>query len=46
MSELVYDRWADIYDTVYSYVTDDIAYYVQEAAGSGGPQVHRVARIE
>lgn len=36
MSELVYDRWADVYDTVYSYVTDDIPYYVREAAGCGG----------
>ena len=37
MSELVYDRWADIYDTVYSYVIDDIPFYVQEACEAAGP---------
>jgi len=32
-----YDAWADIYDSVYSYVRDDIPFYVEMALGSGGP---------
>ena len=32
-----FDQWADIYDSVYSYVTDDIPFYVEEAQSSGGP---------
>ena len=31
-----YDRWAEIYDSVYSYVVEDIPFYVQEARSSGG----------
>ena len=31
-----YDSWADIYDAVFSYVVDDIAFYVDEAARSAG----------
>ena len=37
MSESAYDRWADIYDSVYSYVRDDIPFYVEEAVAAGGP---------
>ena len=32
-----FDQWADIYDTVYAYVLDDIPFYVDEAKRSGGP---------
>ena len=32
-----YDRWADIYDSVYSYVREDIPFYVEEALRAGGP---------
>jgi SAM-dependent methyltransferase len=32
-----YDSWADVYDSVYSYVRDDIPFYVAEAAESDGP---------
>lgn len=32
-----YDQWADIYDSVYSYVTSDIPFYVEEAQNSKGP---------
>ena len=32
-----YDQWAEIYDSVYAYVTDDIPFYVEEARRSGGP---------
>ena len=31
-----YNRWADIYDSVYSYVVEEIPYYVEEARISGG----------
>ncbi|MDA1349028.1 MAG: class I SAM-dependent methyltransferase [Chloroflexi bacterium] len=31
-----YDQWADIYDSVYSYVRDDIPFYVDEAKRAGG----------
>ena len=34
-----YDAWADIYDSVFSYVNDDIPFYVDEAVRSGGPVV-------
>ena len=37
MSESAYDRWADIYDSVYSYVRADIPFYVEEAVAVGGP---------
>ena len=37
MEESPYDRWAGIYDTVYSHVTDDIPFYVEEARRAGGP---------
>ena len=32
-----YDEWADTYDTVYSYVLEDIPFYVQRAREAGGP---------
>ncbi len=31
-----YDDWADVYDSIYAYVREDIPFYVQEAARSGG----------
>ena len=31
-----YDSWAEIYDSVFSYVVDDIPFYVEEATRSGG----------
>ncbi|MCH7625098.1 MAG: class I SAM-dependent methyltransferase [Chloroflexi bacterium] len=36
MSRSAYDQWASIYDAVYSYVRDDIPFYVKEALDSGG----------
>ena len=32
-----FDQWADIYDSVYSYVREDIPFYVEEAIRAGGP---------
>ena len=32
-----YDGWADVYDSIYAYVREDIPFYVEEAARSGGP---------
>ena len=32
-----YDGWADIYDSIYAYVREDIPFYVQEDSRSGGP---------
>ena len=32
-----YDDWASLYDSVYSYVRDDIPFYVEAARQSGGP---------
>lgn len=32
-----YDDWAGIYDAVFSYVKDDIPFYLEEAVRSGGP---------
>lgn len=32
-----YDGWADVYDSIYAYVREDIPFYVREAAKSGGP---------
>lgn len=32
-----YDLWAEIYDSVYSYVQEDIPFYVKEAVAAGGP---------
>ncbi len=32
-----YDQWAELYDSIYSYVRDDIPFYVEEAVRSGGP---------
>ena len=32
-----YDRWARFYDSIYSYVRDDIPFYVREGEQSGGP---------
>ena len=31
-----YDSWAEIYDPVFSYVVDDIPFYVEEATRAGG----------
>ena len=31
----IYDAWADVYDSVYSYVRDDIPFYVEEALAAG-----------
>lgn len=35
--ETDFDAWAGVYDAVYSYVTDDIPFYVDEALRCGGP---------
>ena len=32
-----YDAWAEVYDRVFSYLTEDIPFYVEEAVRSGGP---------
>ena len=32
-----YDGWADVYDSIYTYVREDIPFYVQESVRSGGP---------
>ena len=32
-----FDQWADIYDSVYSYVREDIPFYVEETRLAGGP---------
>ncbi len=32
-----FDAWAEIYDSVYSYVTSDIPFYVEQAKESKGP---------
>lgn len=32
-----FDDWADIYDQLYSWKTDDIQFYLEEAINSGGP---------
>ena len=32
-----YDGWADVYDSIYTYVREDIPFYVREASRSGGP---------
>ena len=32
-----FDEWAEIYDSVYSYVRDDIPFYVEEAKKAGSP---------
>ena len=37
MEQSPYDSWADIYDSVYSYIRADIPLYTQEAVNSGGP---------
>ena len=34
-----YDAWAEIYDSVFSYVNEDIPFYVDEAMRSGGPVI-------
>ena len=36
LNKAEYDQWAEIYDSVYSYVVDDISFYVEEARSSGG----------
>ena len=37
MAASPYDPWADIYDSVYSYVRSDVPFYTQLALESGGP---------
>ena len=37
MPDSTFDQWAEIYDSVYSYVREDIPFYVEEARRSGGP---------
>ena len=37
MSNSGYDQWAEIYDSVYSYVREDIPFYVEEARRAGSP---------
>ena len=32
-----FDSWADVYDSVYSYVREDIQFYVEAAIDAGGP---------
>ena len=32
-----YDSWAEVYDSVYSYVRDDIRFYIEAAREAGGP---------
>ena len=32
-----YDAWADVYDSIYSYVREDIPFYVEAARESEGP---------
>ncbi len=32
-----YDGWASVYDSIYTYVREDIPFFVQEAARSNGP---------
>ena len=31
------ENWSDIYDSLHSWLTDDISFYVEEATKSGGP---------
>ncbi len=31
-----FDQWAEVYDSVYSYVTEDIPFYIDEARSAGG----------
>ena len=37
MNASQYDAWASIYDAVYSYVREDIGFYVEEAEAADGP---------
>ena len=37
MNQHTFDQWAEIYDSVYSYVKGDVPFYVEEARRSGGP---------
>ena len=32
-----YDDWAEIYDSIYSYVVEDIPFFIEEAINYGGP---------
>ena len=32
----LFDQWAEVYDSVYAYVTDDIPFYIDEARSAGG----------
>ena len=34
--EFDYDKWADVYDLVYSYVKDDIKFFIEESKASNG----------
>ena len=36
MTESAFDQWAEIYDSVYSYVREDIPFYVEEARRAAG----------
>ena len=31
-----FDQWAEVYDSVYAYVTEDIPFYIDEARSAGG----------
>ena len=35
--ETRYDSWAGVYDSIYSYVREDIPFYVEAAQAAGGP---------
>ena len=37
MNQSPYDPWAEIYDSVYSYVRSDLPLYTRAAVESGGP---------
>ena len=37
MADSTFDQWAEIYDSVYSYVVEDIPFYVEEALNADGP---------
>ena len=34
--EFDYDKWADVYDLVYSYVKDDIKFFIEESKACNG----------
>ena len=37
MMSTSFDSWADVYDSIYSYVRNDVSYFVEEALESKGP---------